>query len=302
MPEVIVNKKTLEKIKRIIEKNYNYMLLTTMGNTVFTDDELDELRAQGLDISNEESLLSMVYHNNILNDLVDSKGPTNISQMRAQQGNTKATNFHKAAEEHLNENYRHLVDKHKADVLSRIEGIIRNANNDFRSDELNNRRRAEIVSQLTRESSVGKLKQSLRDLSGDFNRNFERIAVTETANAIGMGSVDRVLDDNEDKSAEEIYVYRIPVNDGALCKHCRKFYLDEDQTPAVYRLATLLSNGSNYGKKTADWNAVAGATHPNDRESGVLELKPGWKVGPGGSLEYIGEDNWREYLESKLRS
>jgi hypothetical protein len=50
------------------------------------------------------------------------------------------------------------------------------------------------------------------------------------------------------------------------------------------------------------WRPVVGATHPQDRESGILELKPGWKVLAGGRLEYIGLARWAEYIKAKVRS
>lgn len=298
---MILSKKAIEKIKKIVENRYNHLLVESVGADVLSDEELDKLRAAGYDISNEESLLELIYYNNVLNDLADSKGPISIGQMRRQQESRPKGNAHKAAEEHVNENFAHLLEKHKNNMLSRIEGIIRDTNNDYRNDALQNLNRTEEIDQLVKESSVGKIKQRLKDISGEANRNWERIAITETSNAIGIGSVDRVISQNKETPADEIYVYRIPVNDAALCKFCRRFYLDSDQTPALYKLSSLLNNGTNYGKKTVDWKPVVGATHPNDRESGVMELRRGWKVGPDGNLEYIGEEKWDEYISKKLR-
>ncbi len=120
------------------------------------------------------------------------------------------------------------------------------------------------------------------------------------SNAIGIGSVDRIAEQNEGKDFGDVFVYRIVVNDAALCKWCRRFYQDSDGSPRVYKLSTLLSNGSNYGKKTADWLPVVGATHPNERCSQVIELKRGWKVLPGGRQTYIGNEKWAEYIVNKV--
>ena len=300
---MIISKEALQRIREIIAKHYTQLISETNGLSALTEQEINEIRnITGETPENYDSLLSLLYYNNILNDVNSSKGPSTVPQMRQQQQNKPSKFVYKAGEEHINENFKHVVEKFKADIASRFEGVIRDMNNDFRNNVLQNGNRPEELQQLVKESTTGKLKQRLRDLTGDLNRNWERVAVTETANAIGMGSLDRVVSDNEGKEAEDIYVFRITVPDAATCKYCKKFYLDSDGTPAVYRLSTLLENGTNYGKKAADWKAVAGATHPNERCSGVLELKPGWQVESGGTLSYLGEDKWPEYIAKKVRN
>jgi hypothetical protein len=153
---------------------------------------------------------------------------------------------------------------------------------------------------LVKESTLSKLKQKLRDTTQDVNRDWLRVATTVMSETIGNGSVDRIVTDNRDKDAGEVYVYRIVVNDAALCKYCRRFYMDEDGSPKVYKLSTLLGNGSNFGKKKDSWLPVVGATHPNERCSQVIELKPGWKVLPGGKQTYIGLEKWNDYIVNKV--
>ncbi len=298
---MIVSKRALEKIRKIIDKNYKSLMINVIGTKVFSDDELRRLRDMGLDTEDKDSLLSLVYYNNVLNDLISTTGPTSIDDMIAQQRSKPEGEAHVAAEEHINENFAQAVEKLKSSAQASIEGVIRDYNMAYRNNSLQNLDRPGEMDKLVMQSSVGGLKQSLRDYTHDANRDWSRVAVTETANAMGIGSVDRVVMQNKDKDLDEVYVYRIPVNDAALCKFCRKFYLDANLTPAVYRMSTLLNNGTNYGKKAMDWKPVAGATHPNDRESGVLELRQGWKVMPEGKLEFIGLDAWRDYIQKKLR-
>lgn len=298
---MIISKQKLAKIKQIIEKNYNSLLVSVLGKHVFTDDELAEMRKEGIDTDNEESLLQMVYYNYVLNDMKANEAPRNISEMRKQQQGKPVGHVYDVAEEHVDESFKQHVDKLRADVQSSLEGVIRTSNMQYRNNSLENLNRLDEIDRLIKESSVGKVKQALREYMGEVGRNYDRIAVTEVANALGMASVDRVVAQNKNAKPEEVYVFRIPVRDAALCKFCRKFYLDADETPAVYRLTTLLRNGTNYGKKTDAWKAVAVATHVNDRESGILQLKPGWKVGIDGKLEYIGMKDWDKYIRDKLR-
>lgn len=298
---MIISKKALQRIKDVIDNNYKSLLVTTLGTKTLSEAEIARLKDAGFNAEDKDSLLSLIYYNSVLNDLGTTMGPISIEEMQRQQKAKPKGTLFTTAEEHLNENLAQLIEQLKAKVQAGIEGTIRDYNLAYRNDALQNLTRPEEMDKLVMESTVGGLKRALRDYSGDVLKDWRRIAVTETANAIGLGSVDRVVTQNKDKDLEEIYVFRIPVNDAALCSFCRKFYLDADQSPAVYRLSTLLSNGTNYGKKKHDWKPVATVTHANDRETGIIELKPGWKVLPEGKMEFIGKDVWQEYIQKKLR-
>lgn len=298
---MIVSKKTLEKIKKIIENNYRGLLISITGPSVLSEEELLVLKRAGYDVKDKDSLLSLIYYNNVINDLSSQMGPISILEMQKQQQAKPSDAMHRAVEEHLNENFAQVVEKLKSDVQAKTEGLIRDYNITHRNKVVQNKDRPKEIDKLVKQSSVGGLKEVLRDSLEGSEKDFERLAITETSNALGMGSVDRIVAQNKDKKHSEIYVYRIPVNDALLCKFCRKFYLDGDESPAVYRLSQILNNGSNYGKKSIDWKAVSGATHPNERCSGILELRPGWKVTPGGKVDFIGYEGWKEYISSKIR-
>lgn len=84
------------------------------------------------------------------------------------------------------------------------------------------------------------------------------------------------------------------------CSPCRKHYGHGGKAPKLYRLSTLLANGSNYGKKEQLREPVVGSPHPNSRTSQIIELKPGFAVNPGGSVTYIGLDKWNDYLKKNV--
>lgn len=302
---MVTNKTTLEVIKEIIQKHYKRLAISVLGRDSLSEKELKELEEQGIDTSNKDSLLTMVYHHNFINHPIDEITPTSIEDMKAQQsvaGLTPQGESHEYTIENLNGKTKQLIDKLKTDVSTRIEGIIRENNDSYKMDALQNLDRTDIVDQLTKESTLGTLKQKLRDTSGDANRDWTRIAVTETSNAIGIASVDRIVSDNVGKDLEEVYVFRITVKDAKTCKWCRRFYDDSDGSAKLYKLTTLLDNGSNYGKKTDAWMPVIGATHPNERCSQMIELKPGFKLVPGGSVTYMGLADWKNYIFEKVQS
>ena len=300
---MVTSKGTIEKIREIVQKHYARLMVSVLGKDSLSKDEVKILKDAGYDVSNPDSLMTLVYYHNFINHPVDSKSPTSIEDMKAQQsvpGLKPEGEANDYTIENTNDKMKQYIDKMKVDVMTKLESIIRENNDSYKIDALKNLDRSDLLDELVKESTLGRLKTKLRDTSKDVNRDWVTIAVTEMSNAIGIASVDRIVTDNRSSDLDDVYVYRIIVKDSKTCKWCRKFYLDTDGSPKVYKLSYILSNGSNYGKKTMDWLPVVGATHPNERCSGILELKPGWKLGPDGDISYIGLDSWKEYIFNKV--
>lgn len=301
---MVTSKATIEKIREIIGKHYARLVVSVLGRDSLTPKELKELEDEGVDTSNVDSLMSLVYNHNFINHPIDEVSPSNVEDMKAQQavfGLKPEGRAHEYTIENINDKTKQYIDKMKVDVMTRVEGIIRENNDSYKMDALQNLDRTDLLDELMKESTLGKLKQKLRDTSGDGTRDWTRIAVTEMSNAIGIASVDRIVSDNVGTDLEDVYVYRITVKDAKTCKWCRRFYDDRDGSPKLYKLSTLLGNGSNYGKKTDSWMPVIGATHPNERCSQMIELKPGFRLLSDGSVTYIGLDKWKDYVIDKVQ-
>ena len=302
---MVTSKTTIEKIREIIEKHYARLSISVLGNSVFSQKQLQELEAQGIDTSNKTSLITLIYNHNFINNPIDKDSPTSIGDMKNQQsvkGLVPEGEAHDYTTESINEQVKQYIDKLRLEVQTRVEGIIRANNDRYKMNALQNLDRPELSDRLVKESSLGKVKQELRDTFKQGQRDWQRVALTEMSNAIGMGSVDRIVSNNVSKDLDDVYVFRIPVNDAITCKYCRRFYNYDDMSPKVYKLSTLLGNGSNYGRKTDEWLPVVGATHPNTRTSQIIELKPGFKALPGGKVTYIGLDKWKDYIHEKLEA
>lgn len=301
---MVTKKATIEKIREIIQKHYSRLVISVLGQDALSPKELKELKAQGIDVSNPDSLMTLVYNHNFINHPVDEIAPKSVEDMLGQQsvkGLVPKGEAHDYTIENINDKTKQYIEKLKLDTMTRVEAIIRENNDSYKMNALQNLNREEALDELMKESTLGKLRQKLRDASGEANRDWMRVAVTEMSNAIGIASVDRIVSDNVESDLNEVYVFRITVKDAKTCKWCRRFYNDTDGSPKVYKLSTLLGNGSNYGKKTDSWEPVVGATHPNERCSQIIELKPGYKLLPDGTPTYIGLDKWREYIFNKVQ-
>lgn len=300
---MVTSRQTLEKIREIIAKHYSKFAISMLGRSAFSKADLALMQAAGIDTSNKSSFLEMVYVHSFLNNPRNSDSPTSVEDMEAQQSQPEVKPKGEANEytvENLNDKVKQLIDKLRADVSTRIEGFIRDNNDQFKFNSLANLDRPDALDELVKESTLGRVKQKLRDSSKDANRDWQRVALTEMSNAIGIGSVDRIVTDNREADLDEIYVFRQIVGDSLTCRDCRRLYGDVGEAPKVYRLSTILANGSNYGKKRDTYSPVVGATHVNSRTGPVTELKPGFAVRPGGTVTYIGLAKWSSYIHEVL--
>ena len=80
--------------------------------------------------------------------------------------------------------------------------------------------------------------------------------------ALNQGKAQEIRDKSDENDP---IVYKVPIQDEKLCSNCRKAYLNSDGTPRLFRLSELEANGTNIGRKVADWKPTLGQLHPSCR-------------------------------------
>lgn len=207
-----VNKDLLEKIKKIVDGRYRYIMLGVLGNKALSDKDKKILEAAGIDYRNKESLVSLIYHHNYHNNPADPKSPKNLAAIKVSLKGKKLKDSTILGT--LNDSFKELTEKMQADTEARVLGLVRDS---FRKIEMQKMSDKSIdVAQLFKESA-STIKQRLRDASASGSRDWQRVVLTEMSNAIGYGSTEKILDDNKDTSPSEIIVYRVTVNDNVTC-------------------------------------------------------------------------------------
>lgn len=109
-----------------------------------------------------------------------------------------------------------------------------------------------------------KVIQQLREMTNDWERDWHRVAHTEMWSAKCQGEVEAIVNGDSPLSSdkEETLIYIKPSHNA--CNKCKQLYLERDGiTPKTFILADLIANGTNYGKKQADWKPVVPPLHPN---------------------------------------
>jgi len=108
--------------------------------------------------------------------------------------------------------------------------------------------------------TVRQLASEFGNRTGDWSRDFGRIAATEKQQAFQEGFAEQLR--NTEGPPEGTYVAKIPKPDA--CPDCVRLHLTAGQgsRPRVFTLAQLTGNGTNRGVKRASWRAVVGTVHP----------------------------------------
>lgn len=153
----------------------------------------------------------------------------------------------------------------------------------------------EAKNALENNITPSELANKLRDITQDTLRDWNRVANTEMWTAKCRGEVDSILsgDNPTTSKGKDTMVFIRPSPDA--CNKCKQLYLERDGvTPRVFKLEDLINNGSNYGKKQSEWQAVVPPLHPNCICS--LNVKPDDTIfDKNGNLVYNSDND----LESR---
>ncbi|WCS68008.1 hypothetical protein Goe26_00960 [Bacillus phage vB_BsuM-Goe26] len=142
-----------------------------------------------------------------------------------------------------------------------------------------------ILKQRTRTQLASDLGHEL----DDWKRDWRRVAHTELWNAKLQGEVVTILQGESiysNGSRGDTLVFRRPAPDA--CSHCKRLYLEPDMiTPKLFRLSELVNNGTNVGKKVAEWKPITGTTHPNC-SCPIAVMPDGFGFNEHGQIEFKG--------------
>lgn len=125
----------------------------------------------------------------------------------------------------------------------------------------------------------GRLASDLGHATGDWTRDLERVARTESQNILNDGLADGWLE----QDGPDTVVFKLPRPDA--CEHCLALHLDGG-VPRLFYLPELEANGTNVGRAARQWLPVVGATHPycgcalmRVPATFVRRLPEGWRSG-----------------------
>jgi hypothetical protein len=141
--------------------------------------------------------------------------------------------------------------------------------------------REEIDYNLAKQQSWRKLASELGHKTGDWARNFKRIAATEKQQAMQEGLAAGLIEREGDP--ETINVAKQPNPDA--CPDCIRLHLESGpgSNPRIFVLSELQENGTNVGRKRNAWKPVVGPVHPWCGCE-LIHIPEGWGYNEDGDL------------------
>jgi len=135
----------------------------------------------------------------------------------------------------------------------------------------------EEVSRTIRDGgSKEELAARLRGRTGDFVRDWNRVAVTELQGAYNDAAVLTAIKEQ----GIDAHVARIP--ETTACKECLRLFL-KDGKPIVFKVTDLIKNGANIGKRPHEWKPTIWPLHPRCR-CGLIPVPYGSSVDRSGNV------------------
>ena len=143
-------------------------------------------------------------------------------------------------------------------------------------------RTVEIIRERTAEAVVNredanKLASRLGNDTGRWAHDWKRIAETELQ---GVHNEGRVRDAIE-FYGEQTRISRI--TESGACPHCIRLFRDGDGNPRIFPVQELIANGTNVGRKKADWRPTIWPVHPKCR-CDTIAVPPGMVVLSDGRI------------------
>lgn len=260
----------LNSILNIIDKQFLLFVGSTIGPSALTDAESATLRKNGIDPESlyepGKDIASLNYQLGMLSGILSQsqmEGFTYDSLSKyIQSGNYIPLN---ATEKEI---VRSIQNQSLADIRSykgRIFQDINNVvNNQFNSDRANQEAflREKITEGVQARKSRKQIARDIAKLTGDWVRDFKKSVAYISHTAFNEGRA--AIIQNKAGGGEPRVYFQVQRD---ACPQCIKAYLNggPGSEPIVFTLSELQANGTNIGRKQADWQPVLGAMHPHCR-------------------------------------
>jgi hypothetical protein len=259
----------IQNLFDIIEKQTAVFVASSIGPDYLSDKDKENLNKVGI---NHDELYSIAkdpiflqYQLGAISKIIKGSAlkELNYDELRrmVQKGQYVDLNAQeKAVLESIKRQSLADIKSHHGRIFSDLTGIVN-------QQELKGRiaqeefLRNEIYEGKMRRESTRQIVSNIQKKTGDWSRDFSRIVdfVSHKAFEEGRGAMMRRM------YGSEVSVW-VHTQSGA-CKHCEKLYSTNGRNSAakIFKLSDLEANGTNIGKKVADWLPVVPPAHPHCR-------------------------------------
>lgn len=254
---------SMSEVEKLVEEVADHGLAFSVNFLGSKPDQiaLNRLQRKGLILKEKFSFPANAYTMQRVSDVLiaAAKDPAKVSfsQMLEMARHVPLTSFENDQISYVErETARHVTGLGEG-IASTVQGAAEEAHQIMRYRD--------FIRETAREGLLNRwswkdLSSELGRRTGDWARDFDRIARTELQNAANDASATKIARDNE---GDDPLVYKMPRRDA--CRYCVALYLHEGdfERPRIFRLSTLVANGTNIGRRVAQWKPTKNVAHPN---------------------------------------
>lgn len=246
----------IRQIKKVIEEHMNVIMELTIGDTKVSPETLKKLGVP----KSVSNLIIDSYKYGKLTTVMNK----NLSKMSPQEVNDMLKKLKVSSRQQKSMEYL------KAKTQLSIDNLTQRMTSAVITSALQNQLDmyqaiGQVVPEAVKKNTDRyKVVQQLRDLTQDWERDWHRVAHSEMWDAKVQGEANAIMDNESpiSKKGKDTMVFKRPAPNA--CNKCKQLYLEADGiTPKLFKITELQANGSNYGKKQADWKPTLGILHPN---------------------------------------
>lgn len=246
----------IRQIKKVIEEHMNVIMELTIGDTKVSPETLKKLGVP----KSVSNLITDSYKYGKLTTVMNK----NLSKMSPQEVNDMLKKLKVSSRQQRSMEYL------KAKTQLSIDNLTQRMTSAVITSALQNQLDmyqaiGQVVPEAVKKNTDRyKVVQQLRDLTQDWERDWHRVAHSEMWDAKVQGEANAIMDNESpiSKKGKDTMVFKRPAPNA--CNKCKQLYLEADGiTPKLFKITELQANGSNYGKKQADWKPTLGILHPN---------------------------------------
>ena len=262
---MILSPQKIEEILNIIEFNHSMFIGANVGTDVLTPKDIKILKKFGINMSDIKVPFTPYEKQFYFGKLSQALGDKNTKKLKYEdflqylrRGQYEPLNLRE--KETLNlakqRTYSHLKNLEQR-VSQSVHEIIIQTSDKFRT-EFEKVAKNSIKRAILERNSVSSIISEIGHKTGDWNRDLGRIAATEMQTIYEEGRAAEI----EKRYGKDALVHKDVYLQA--CRFCIKFYCTNGlgSKPKLFTLDELRGNGSNIGRKQADWKPTLPATHP----------------------------------------
>lgn len=285
----------IQELLSIISKNHLLFIGRQLGPDFLSDQDRKTLKKYGVDFKKLYNLqndsITNSLHLGLLADALESqlKNVTyNELQKYIESGNYIP----------LSERTRNALNNIKLQTYTSIKAlegkIFKDVNQILVDQDRKSQEefiRKELEEGIKNKKTISEISHSMSEKTGDWSRDFDRIVQYNSQLAFEQGKAEAAL-----KKGENTLVYKKVFLKA--CKYCKDAYQNKDGSPKIFKLQELIKNGSNIGRKAADWKATIDPIHPYCRCE-LMEVPEGYIYNPKTGRFDLIDSNYKPKIQRK---